>query len=33
MTTLFLSTLQSGDTILTHYSLYGGTQELMQKIL
>jgi len=33
MTTLFLSTLQSGDTILTHYSLYGGTQELMKKIL
>jgi methionine-gamma-lyase len=33
MTTLFLSTLQAGDTILTHYSLYGGTQELLQKIL
>ena len=25
MTTLFLSTLKTGDTILSHYSLYGGT--------
>lgn len=33
LTTLFLSTLQSGDTILTHLSLYGGTQELLDKIL
>ena len=33
MTTLFLSNLQAGDTILSHYSLYGGTEELMKKIL
>jgi methionine-gamma-lyase len=33
LTTLFLSTLKSGDAILTHFSLYGGTQELMDKIL
>lgn len=33
MTTLFLSTLSAGDTLLSHYSLYGGTQELMQKLL
>ncbi len=33
MTTLFLSTLQSGDTILSHFSLYGGTHELMNKVL
>ena len=33
MTTLFLGSLQSGDTILTHYSLYGGTYELMNKVL
>jgi len=33
MTTLFLSTLQAGDTILSHFSLYGGTQELMSKVL
>lgn len=33
MTTLFLSTLRSGDTILSHYSLYGGTHELFQKVL
>ena len=33
MTTLFLSTLKSGDTILSHYSLYGGTHELFQKVL
>jgi methionine-gamma-lyase len=32
-TTLFLSQLQQGDTILSHYSLYGGTQEMMDKIL
>lgn len=30
---LMLGTLQSGDTILTHYSLYGGTQELFNKVL
>ncbi len=33
MTTLFLSTLQAGDTILSHYSLYGGTEELMNKVM
>ena len=33
MTTLFLSTLSAGDTLLSHYSLYGGTQEIMQKLL
>ena len=31
--TLLLGTLKSGDKILTHYSLYGGTEELVQKIL
>jgi methionine-gamma-lyase len=33
MTTLFLGTMQTGDTVLTHYSLYGGTYELMHKVL
>jgi methionine-gamma-lyase len=33
MTTLFLGTLTAGDTVLTHYSLYGGTYELMNKVL
>jgi methionine-gamma-lyase len=33
MSTLFLSNLSSGDTLISHFSLYGGTQELMQKIL
>lgn len=33
MATMFLSCLQAGDTILTHYSLYGGTYELMHKVL
>ncbi len=33
MTTLFLATLSAGDTVLTHYSLYGGTYELMNKVL
>ena len=33
MTTLFMSNLQAGDTVLTHYSLYGGTQELLTKVL
>lgn len=33
MSTLFLSNLQAGDAILSHYSLYGGTQELMTKVL
>jgi methionine-gamma-lyase len=30
---LLLSTLKPGDKILTHYSLYGGTEELMSRIL
>lgn len=33
LTTLMLSVLKGGDKILTHYSLYGGTQELMHKVL
>ena len=33
MTTLFLSVLKSGDTVLSHYSLYGGTHELLHKVL
>jgi methionine-gamma-lyase len=33
MTTLFLSNLKTGDAVLSHYSLYGGTQELMTKVL
>ncbi len=33
MSTLFLSNLNTGDAILSHYSLYGGTQELMTKVL
>jgi methionine-gamma-lyase len=33
MSTLFLSNLKAGDAILSHYSLYGGTQELMTKVL
>jgi len=33
MTTLFLSTLKAGDTILSHFSLYGGTHELLLKVL
>lgn len=33
LSTLFLSRLQAGDTVLSHLSLYGGTQELMQKVL
>ncbi|MEO7922487.1 MAG: PLP-dependent aspartate aminotransferase family protein [Chitinophagaceae bacterium] len=33
ISTLLLSTLQPGDKILTHFSLYGGTDELVTKIL
>jgi methionine-gamma-lyase len=33
MTTLFLSNLQQGETVLSHYSLYGGTHELLNKVL
>lgn len=31
--TMLMSTLKSGDKILSHYSLYGGTQELLNKML
>ena len=33
ITTLLLVNLKPGDKILTHYSLYGGTEELMSKVL
>lgn len=33
LSTLLLSNLKAGDKILTHYSLYGGTEELVDKIL
>lgn len=33
ITTLLLATLKPGDKILTHYSLYGGTEELMCNVL
>ena len=33
ISTLMLATLRPGDKILTHFSLYGGTDELVQKIL
>ena len=33
MTTMFMSNLQMGDTLISHYSLYGGTYELMHKVL
>ena len=33
MTTMFMSNLKSGDTIMSHFSLYGGTYELMHKVL
>ncbi len=33
MTTMFMANLKPGDKILSHYSLYGGTQELMLKVL
>jgi len=33
ITTLLLGNLKSGDLILTHRSLYGGTQEMIDKIL
>ncbi len=33
MTTMFMSNLKTGDTILSHFSLYGGTYELMYKVL
>jgi methionine-gamma-lyase len=33
ISTMLLSTLKSGDKILSHYSLYGGTEEITQNIL
>jgi methionine-gamma-lyase len=33
ITTMFLAILKPGDKILTHYSLYGGTDELVTKLL
>ncbi len=33
LSTLIISTLKAGDKILSHYSLYGGTQELIDKVL
>ena len=33
ISTLLLSTLKPGDKILTHFSLYGGTDELVSKVL
>jgi len=32
-TTMLLSNLKAGDTIITHHSLYGGTHEMLEKIL
>jgi methionine-gamma-lyase len=33
ISTLLLSTLKPGDKVLSHYSLYGGTEELMHNLL
>lgn len=33
LTTLFLGTLSKGDAVLTHHALYGGTHELLHKVL
>lgn len=33
ITTLMMCCLQKGDKVLSHYSLYGGTQELVDKVL
>ncbi|HTN45499.1 MAG TPA: PLP-dependent aspartate aminotransferase family protein [Flavipsychrobacter sp.] len=33
LTTMLLSNLKAGEKIITHYSLYGGTQELIDKVL
>lgn len=33
MATMFLANLKAGDTVLSHYSLYGGTHELIHKVL
>src|SRR3569832_990550 len=32
ITTLFLSNLKSGDKVLTHFSLYGGSDEILYKL-
>ena len=32
ITTLFLSNLRSGDKVLTHFSLYGGSDEILNKL-
>ena len=33
LSTLMIANLKAGDKILSHFSLYGGTQELMEKVL
>ena len=33
ISTVFFALLKSGDKVLSHYSLYGGTEELMNKVL
>lgn len=33
ITTLFLSNLKAGDKVLTHFSLYGGSDEILYKLL
>ena len=33
LNTLFISNLKAGDKVLSHYSLYGGIQELLERIL
>ena len=33
ISTLFLTHLKPGDKVLTHYSLYGGTNEILDKVL
>lgn len=33
MTTMFLANLKTGDKVLSHYSLYGGTHELLHRVL
>lgn len=33
MTTMFLGNLRTGDKVLSHYSLYGGSHELLHKLL
>ena len=33
ISSLLLSTLKSGDKVLTHFSLYGGTEEIIHKVL